>query len=119
MGKSELVRDVLRKIGQRVAQHTEMMRVIFHADASLDILVKRVGESDFVRFATLKYDISGKYQNRMDWIFTKEQARYVETELIGEPPVCAVLLTDFFLMEDIFCLCSLKEEPVLVSCISI
>lgn len=95
--KSELVRDVLRKIGQRVAQHTEMMRVIFHADASLDILVKRVGESDFVRFATLKYDISGKYQNRMDWIFTKEQARYVETELIGEPPVCAVLLAGFFL----------------------
>ena len=91
------MRDVLRKIGQRVAQHTEMMRVIFHADASLDILVKRVGESDFVRFATLKYDISGKYQNRMDWIFTKEQARYVETELIGEPPVCAVLLADFFL----------------------
>jgi hypothetical protein len=71
--KSELVRDVLRKIGQRVAQHTEMMRVIFHADASLDIQVKRVGESDFVRFATLKYDISGKYQNRMDWIFTKEK----------------------------------------------
>ena len=45
----------------------------------------------------MKYDISGKYQNRMDWIFTKEQARYVETELIGEPPVCAVLLADFFL----------------------
>ena len=95
-----------------MAQHTEMMRVIFHADASLDILVKRVGESDFVRFATLKYDISGKYQNRMDWIFTKEQARYVENL-----QCVRFFLQISFLMEDIFCPCSLKEEPVLVSCI--
>ena len=32
------MKDVLRKMGQRVAQRTEMMRVIFHADATLDVL---------------------------------------------------------------------------------
>ena len=47
--KTDLVKDVLRKMGQRVAQRTEMMRVIFHADATLDVFVREVGEENFVQ----------------------------------------------------------------------
>lgn len=54
--KTDLVKDVLRKMGQRVAQRTEMMRVIFHADATLDVFVREVGEENFVQIATLQYD---------------------------------------------------------------
>lgn len=94
--KADLVKDVLRKMGQRVAQRTETMRVIFHSNATLDVFVRKVGEENFVRIATLEYDISDRTPNRMDWIFTQEQSRYVETELIGEPPMCSMFFTDFF-----------------------
>lgn len=96
MEKTDLVKDVLRKMGQRVAQRTEMMRVIFHADATLDVFVREVGEENFVQIATLQYDISSMIPNRMNWIFTQEQSRYVETELIGEPLPCSIFFTDFF-----------------------
>ena len=94
--KTDLVKDVLRKMGQRVAQRTEMMRVIFHADATLDVFVREVGEENFVQIATLQYDISSMIPNRMNWIFTQEQSRCVETELIGEPLPCSIFFTDFF-----------------------
>lgn len=96
MEKTDLVKDVLRKMGQRVAQRTEMMRVIFHADATLDVFVREVGEENFVQIATLQYDISSMIPNRMNWIFTQEQSRCVETELIGEPLPCSIFFTDFF-----------------------
>lgn len=71
MGKTDLVKDVLRKMGQRVAQRTEMMRVIFHADATLDVFVREVGEENFVQIATLQYDISSMIPNRMNWILRR------------------------------------------------
>lgn len=49
MEKTDLVKDVLRKMGQRVAQRTEMMRVIFHADATLDVFVREVEKRTLCR----------------------------------------------------------------------
>lgn len=108
MEKTDLVKDVLRKMGQRVAQRTEMMRVIFHADATLDVFVREVGEENFVQIATLQYDISSMIPNRMNWIFTQEQSRCVETELIGEPLPCSIFSPISLMTEETSCLCICK-----------
>lgn len=115
--KTDLVKDVLRKMGQRVAQRTEMMRVIFHADATLDVFVREVGEENFVQIATLQYDISSMIPNRMNWIFTQEQSRYVETELIGEPLPCSIFSPISLMTEETSCLCILQGGITPAHCI--
>ena len=90
------MKDVLRKMGAEGGST--------YGDDAGDIscgryagcVCERSGRRELCADATLQYDISSMIPNRMNWIFTQEQSRCVETELIGEPLPCSIFFTDFF-----------------------
>ena len=93
--KKRFGEDVLRKMGQKVAQRTEMMQVIFHADATLDVFVREVGEENFVQIATLQYDISSMIPNHYELDFYAGTVSLCGNGTDWEPLPCSIFFHRF------------------------
>ncbi len=85
--KTEFAESILSDICARIARKTAAMQLVFHANASLDILVQETDEADFTPFTSIRYSL-GKDSQRLKYIYlelTEEQAEYFDTHCVGQP----------------------------------
>lgn len=82
---TDFVQSVLEHICARIAKEVTALQVVFHADASMDISLRRAGDAGFVPWMTAKYWYNTEYANNMYLEFTDEQVKMFYEEWLGLP----------------------------------